>query len=615
MSGDVGPVYNHRPMQPTAIRTSTTPGVPQGRASLFDSIDAIKTEYKLLHAELDGVRNERDELEMKLKSQLAELNSVRSALYELEVHHSRVLARYEEEAHQLQAERDQRFESGRVSEGSLPAFLRPSPHNPDSSNRPLSAEAQARSLPRIDRPHSSSSLARIDMLKTSRPIDGDADRNLERPPDNRAHKRPRTGRDHPDSYPPPPMGAQSQNASSSSSAMPVPSPNSLGLYRSPDVSSGREPAERTLPEREQLQKEPPRYPVPPEIPDRNDWQVVYNPRVQKALGICLVHTFAHTSVVCCIRFSPDGKLLATGCKGSTHLYNVLTGEKVCILSDPDPAPAKGSQTQTKDYYIRSVKFSPDGKLLATGSEDNEIRIWDIDARKIIRTLKGHTEEIYSLDFSRNGRYIVSGSADRTLWIWDLRQRSSKMIHLSKDSQDFEQGITSIAISPDSKLVAAGCMDTIVRLYDIETVELVDTLHGHENSVYSVSFTPDGRGLITGSLDKQLRLWNIMPILQNQANPPSATVRRQYPIANCPCISFKGHNDFVLSTAITPDSRWIISGSKDRSVSFWDARNADLQFTLQGHKNSVIALHTSPLGGMLATGSGDATARIWSFSSV
>lgn len=170
------------------------------------------------------------------------------------------------------------------------------------------------------------------------------------------------------------------------------------------------------------------------------------------------------------------------------------------------------------------------------------KVWDIEARKIVRTLKGHTEEIYSLDFSRNGRYIVSGSADKTMWIWDLQEQTSQMIYLNKDSQNFEQGITSISISPDSKLVAAGCMDTIVRIYDIDTVELVDTLQGHDNSVYSVSFTPDGRGLVTGSLDKQLKLWDITPILQNIANPPSATTqRRRYPVANCPCISFKGHN--------------------------------------------------------------------------
>jgi len=78
-------------------------------------------------------------------------------------------------------------------------------------------------------------------------------------------------------------------------------------------------------------------------------------------------------------------------------------------------------------------------------------------------------------------------------------------------------------------------------------------------------------------------------------------------------TFQGHKDFVLSVAFSPDGNWLISGSKDRSVQFWDPRTAITHMCLQGHKNSVINIAVSPVGSMLATGSGDCRARVWKWS--
>jgi len=78
------------------------------------------------------------------------------------------------------------------------------------------------------------------------------------------------------------------------------------------------------------------------------------------------------------------------------------------------------------------------------------------------------------------------------------------------------------------------------------------------------------------------------------------------------MNFTGHKDYVLSVAVSHDGSWVVSGSKDRGVQFWDARNAVVQCMLQGHKNSVISIDLSPAGNYLATGSGDWQARIWSY---
>jgi WD40 repeat protein len=98
-----------------------------------------------------------------------------------------------------------------------------------------------------------------------------------------------------------------------------------------------------------------------------DWYAVFNPRVRRTLDVELVHNLAHQSVVCCVRFSRDGRFVATGCNRSAQIFDVESGQQVKHLQDT-------SLPQDGDLYIRSVCFSPDGQYLATGAEDKIIRV-------------------------------------------------------------------------------------------------------------------------------------------------------------------------------------------------------------------------------------------------
>ncbi|KAK3692581.1 rco-1 [Podospora appendiculata] len=328
---------------------------------------------------------------------------------------------------------------------------------------------------------------------------------------------------------------------------------------------------------------------------KDDWWVIFNQAVPRVLDVDLVHTLQHESVVCCVRFSADGKFVATGCNRSAQIYDVETGDKICVLQDENI-------DLTGDLYIRSVCFSPDGKYLATGAEDKLIRVWDIQTRTIRNTFAGHEQDIYSLDFSRDGRTIASGSGDRTVRLWDI-ETSTQMTTLT-----IEDGVTTVAISPDTKYVAAGSLDKSVRVWDIRgyLVERLEGADGHKDSVYSVAFSPNGRDLVSGSLDKTIKMWE----LTSARGMPQQTPKGGR------CIkTFEGHRDFVLSVALTPDAQWVLSGSKDRGVQFWDPRTGHTQLMLQGHKNSVISVAPSPTGGFFATGSGDMRARIWSYTRV
>ncbi|PHH49344.1 Transcriptional repressor rco-1 [Ceratocystis fimbriata CBS 114723] len=337
--------------------------------------------------------------------------------------------------------------------------------------------------------------------------------------------------------------------------------------------------------------------LPPQLKKTgSDWLCVFNDAVPRTLDVDLVHTLTHESVVCCVRFSHDGKYVATGCNRSAQIYDVQTGEKICVLQDE-------TADVTGDLYIRSVCFSPDGRYLATGAEDKLIRVWDIQNRTIRNTFSGHEQDIYSLDFARDGRTIASGSGDRTVRLWDIESGSNTFI------LTIEDGVTTVAISPDTKYVAAGSLDKSVRVWDIHQGYLLERLEGpdgHKDSVYSVAFSPNGKDLVSGSLDKTIKMWELNTP-RGSSNPGPKGGR---------CIkTFEGHRDFVLSVAFTPDGQWVMSGSKDRGVQFWDPRTGSTQLMLQGHKNSVISVAPSPTGGYFATGSGDMRARIWSYRNI
>lgn len=207
-------------------------------------------------------------------------------------------------------------------------------------------------------------------------------------------------------------------------------------------------------------------------------------------------------------------------------------------------------------------------------------------------MRGHEQDIYSLEFSHNGRLLVSGSGDRSVRIWDWAQQVPIHVLRIRDPEPKDPGITSVAISPDDRLVAAGSLDTMVRVWDLQTAQEVAKLQGHKDSVYSVAFTPDAQKLVSGSLDKALRIWDISSKGYGERNLCIHTLtghkvrirlgKRFYKPA---MVTPHLEKDFVLSVATTPDNKWIISGSKDRGVQFWDMKTGQTQLILQGHKNS------------------------------
>jgi glucose repression regulatory protein TUP1 len=173
-----------------------------------------------------------------------------------------------------------------------------------------------------------------------------------------------------------------------------------------------------------------------------------------------------------------------------------------------------------------------------------------------------------------------------------------------------------------ELVAAGCWDGVVRIWDAYTGHLVEKLEGHAASVESVAFTPDGKGLISGSYDQTMKRWDLTGFLCNpdRDQPLSATIHTNPPssssssnsstlsppesansgtavLAEAPStegrgergsvcsLDFVGHKNFVHSVAVSPDGQWVVSGSRDRDVRIWNSSTAEAVMLLRSHENT------------------------------
>lgn len=555
-------IYNHHRLPPAGTPSQPSVLAQPSTARLNELFDLIRQEYETLGTDGNIWKQQRDEYEAKVQSQINELGMIRQSLYELEANHSKIRQEYETEIARLRRELESRGgPSSSAPSGAAAALNNPSSpsdlHRPGEDRPPFGMTLPGPTLNGLDAGRSRSPYpnptAGPPILRPPSAADRDRERRITRPPQFNA--------------PPSP-------------------PVHLSDLDPDNVSR-------------ELRKE------------GSDWQAMWSSQMRKQLDVTLVHTLEHETVVCCVKFSNDGKYLATGCNRTAQIYDVKTGARVSTLQD-DLA------NRTGDLYIRSICFSPDGKFLATGAEDRQIRIWDLKQRRICHLLQGHMQEIYSLDFSRDGRFLVSGSGDKSARIWDVEKGTcvfnlqiEDFIH--NEHGPIDAGITSVALSPDGKLVAAGSLDTMVRVWNVSTGQQVERLKGHKDSVYSVAFSPDGKCLVSGSLDRTLRIWDLTGTKREvESLPPGKEAQKN--LGTCQS-TLNGHKDYVLSVAISPDGQWVVSGSKDRSIQFWHISTGQAQLMLQGHKNSVISIDLARSGGYLASGSGDCMARIWKYEPI
>ena len=309
-----------------------------------------------------------------------------------------------------------------------------------------------------------------------------------------------------------------------------------------------------------------------------------------------------------IAYSPDGKLLAMTTYIGTWLFDAKNGAELALLTGYTNEDFEGFSGNAAHESI--ISFSPDGKMLASVYWDGAVRVWDVQTRKLMTTLKGYwrsalfspdgkilatsgilwdvntfeqksslTKKRYSsevaLTFSPDGTTLITKGTGKTITLWDLKTKQSKTIEVGETSF-----LDSVVYSPDgTTIVCRGIRSNTVGMWDAKTAKQKAIHIGHTRIVNSVAYSPDGKTLASSCRD-MIRLWNAKTGQHRIAIPQQGAP--------------------FIKVVFTPDGTSLTSASADGKIQLWDATTGQLKRTLIDGQN-ITSMLPSPDGKTLVTG--------------
>jgi WD40 repeat protein len=286
-----------------------------------------------------------------------------------------------------------------------------------------------------------------------------------------------------------------------------------------------------------------------------------------------------------VAFSPCRPMALSGGRDKAiHLWDLNTRRCVRVL-------------EGHTAIISSAVFSPGGRFVISAAE-RSLRLWDVDSGECLRVFKGHTHSVTTVTFSPDGNYVFSGccyGTDDRLRLWEVATGNCL-----KRFEGNRGGVNAVAYSPEGRLLlSAGgehwTKDNTLRVWDVRTGKCLQACVGHKERVNCVAFSPDGRMALTGSGN------------ENTLHGGDDTTLRLWDLTDGCCLQvFHGHTDCVRSVRFSPDGRFAISAGGD-ALRLWDVQTAEcLHVFLRG----ATCMDMSPDGRFLISGNWDKTLSLW-----
>ncbi|MBV9710857.1 MAG: protein kinase [Ktedonobacteraceae bacterium] len=287
---------------------------------------------------------------------------------------------------------------------------------------------------------------------------------------------------------------------------------------------------------------------------------------------------AHPARVTSLAWSPDGKRIASA--SDDRLVNICNSTTGTTLQT-----YRGHSAE-----VYAIAWSPNGKYIASAGADKTVQVWDANTGNMLLTYNGHSGSVTSVSWSSDSRLIASGSEDKTVQVWNATTGNQVILYNGHTA-----GVLSVTWSPDNTMIASGSWDNTLQAFStiptdaFAVGDLVFSYAGHSAEVYAVEWSPNGRSIASASGDKTVQICNGIN---------GKTLR-----------TYKGHSGIVLALAWSPDGKRIASAGADTTVQVWTAVNGQKVFTYHGHTNSVFATTWSPDGKRIASAGSDNTMQV------